>query len=47
MLIKEIEVEPLASEVFAPSGWLLTAGDTPDFEHTGLKNWRLPFTKNP
>jgi len=43
MLIKEIEVEPLSSEAFAPYGWLLAAGDTPDFEHTGLKNWRLPF----
>lgn len=43
MLIKDIAVEPLTAEAFAPYGWLLTAGDKPDFETPGLKNWRLPF----
>ena len=43
MIKKDIEVEPLTQEAFAPYGWLLIAGDAPDFNRPGLMNWRLPF----
>lgn len=43
MKIEDIEVEPLTVEAFAPYGWLLVAGDAPDFNRPGLKNWRIPF----
>jgi ureidoglycolate hydrolase len=42
-MIKDIEIEPLSATAFAPYGWLLAAGDAPDFERPGLKNWRLPY----
>lgn len=42
----EIAIEPLGEETFAPYGWLLGAGDLPDFQRPGLMNWRLPFASD-
>ena len=45
-MIKDIHVESLSTKAFAPYGWLLTAGNEPDFERPGLRNWRIPFNSD-
>ena len=39
----DVPLQPLTAAAFSPYGWILDAGQKPDYARPGLENWRLPF----